>query len=46
VSDYTAFFMIEEQGDPGKIVEYGDTNTIFTKPRDERTERYITGRFG
>jgi phosphate transport system ATP-binding protein len=46
LSDYTAFFMIEEQGDPGKIVEYDDTNTIFTNPRDERTERYITGRFG
>ncbi|MDI6830256.1 MAG: phosphate ABC transporter ATP-binding protein PstB [Actinomycetota bacterium] len=46
VSDYTAFFMIEEQGDPGRIVEYDTTNVIFTKPRDERTERYITGRFG
>jgi len=46
VSDYTAFFMIEEQGDPGRIVEYDTTNTIFTNPRDERTERYITGRFG
>ena len=46
VSDYTAFFMIEEQGDPGRIVEYGTTNAIFTNPRDERTERYITGRFG
>ncbi|MEW6553909.1 MAG: phosphate ABC transporter ATP-binding protein PstB [Actinomycetota bacterium] len=46
LSDFTAFFMIEEQGDPGKIVECGDTNTIFTKPGDERTERYITGRFG
>jgi phosphate transport system ATP-binding protein len=46
LSDFTAFFMIEEQVDPGKIVEYSDTNTIFTKPEDERTERYITGRFG
>ncbi len=46
VSDYTAFFMIEEQGDPGRIVEYDTTNTIFTNPKDERTERYITGRFG
>ncbi|MDY6796535.1 MAG: phosphate ABC transporter ATP-binding protein PstB [Actinomycetota bacterium] len=46
LSDYTAFFMIEEQGDPGKIVEFGPTNTIFTNPDDERTERYITGRFG
>ncbi len=46
VSDYTAFFMIEEQGDPGRIVEYDTTNAIFTNPKDERTERYITGRFG
>jgi phosphate transport system ATP-binding protein len=46
VSDFTAFMLVEEQGQPGKLVEYGDTNTIFTNPEDERTERYITGRFG
>lgn len=46
VSDYTAFMLIQEQGEPGRLIEYGDTNTIFTKPSDERTERYITGRFG
>lgn len=46
VSDYTAFLMIEEQGDPGKVVEYGVTDQMFTNPDDERTERYITGRFG
>ena len=46
LSDYTAFFMIEEQGDPGRIVEFGETDAIFTKPEDKRTERYITGRFG
>ena len=46
VSDYTAFFMIENQGDPGKIIEFGETSKIFTNPDDERTERYITGRFG
>ncbi len=46
LSDYTAFFMIENQGEPGKIVEFGPTNVIFTTPEDERTERYITGRFG
>jgi len=46
LSDYTAFFMIEEQGDPGKIVEFGETDAVFTRPEDERTERYITGRFG
>ncbi len=46
VSDYTAFMLVEEQGQPGRIVEFGDTNTMFTNPSDERTERYITGRFG
>jgi phosphate transport system ATP-binding protein len=40
VSDQTAFFL---QGD---LVESGPTNTIFTKPRDSRTEDYITGKFG
>ncbi len=45
-SDYTAFLTIEEQGDPGKLVEHGETEAIFTRPVDERTESYITGRFG
>ncbi len=45
-SDYTAFLMIEDQGEPGRLVECGATESIFTNPRDERTERYITGRFG
>jgi phosphate transport system ATP-binding protein len=45
-SDFTAFLMIEDQGEPGKLVEYGTTESIFTNPDDERTERYITGRFG
>jgi len=40
VSDQTAFFL---QGD---LVEAGPTNTIFTKPKDSRTEDYITGKFG
>ena len=40
VSDYTAFFYI------GELVEFGETATMFTKPSDERTEAYITGRFG
>ncbi len=40
VSDQTAFFL---QGD---LVEHGATNTIFTKPKDSRTEDYITGKFG
>jgi phosphate transport system ATP-binding protein len=46
VSDFTAFMLVQEQGEPGRLIEYGDTNTIFTNPDDERTERYITGRFG
>ncbi len=40
VSQHTAFFHL------GEIVEYGDTATIFTSPKDERTQGYITGRFG
>jgi phosphate transport system ATP-binding protein len=40
ISDRTAFF------DRGTLVEYGVTNQIFTAPRHERTEAYITGRFG
>jgi phosphate transport system ATP-binding protein len=40
ISQKTAFFHL------GNLVEYGDTNTIFTNPRDERTENYITGRTG
>jgi phosphate transport system ATP-binding protein len=46
VSDSTAFFTLEVSGDPGRLVEVGPTSTIFTKPGDERTEAYITGRFG
>jgi phosphate transport system ATP-binding protein len=40
VSDYTAFFYV------GELIEYSDTNTMFTNPREKRTEDYITGRFG
>ena len=40
VSDFTAFFYL------GKLVEVGRTNDIFTNPREEKTEAYITGRFG
>ncbi|WP_299027758.1 phosphate ABC transporter ATP-binding protein PstB [uncultured Thermanaerothrix sp.] len=45
VSDYTAFFTVDEDR-AGVMVEYGPTNQIFTRPRDRRTEDYITGRFG
>ena len=40
VSDETAFLLL------GELVEFGDTKTIFTNPRNARTEDYITGRFG
>ncbi|MHB0927324.1 MAG: phosphate ABC transporter ATP-binding protein PstB [Candidatus Nanopelagicales bacterium] len=45
VSDYTAFFLAE-LGEPGRMVEYGETKQIFSNPRDNRTERYVTGQFG
>ncbi len=44
-SDNTAFFMIDSDR-AGVLAEYGNTNQIFTNPRDKRTEEYITGRFG
>ena len=40
VSDKTAFFLL------GELVEFGDTEKIFSTPTDKRTEEYITGRFG
>ncbi|MGH7480696.1 MAG: phosphate ABC transporter ATP-binding protein PstB [Longimicrobiales bacterium] len=40
VSDYTAFLYM------GELIEYGETDAMFTNPREERTESYITGRFG
>lgn len=40
VSDYTAFMHM------GEVVEFSDTNTIFTNPAQKRTEDYITGRYG
>jgi phosphate transport system ATP-binding protein len=46
VSDTTAFFTIAGAGQPGRLVEVGPTGKIFTKPDEERTEAYITGRFG
>jgi len=46
VSETTAFFNVEGPGEPGRLVEVGPTDKIFTRPEDERTEAYITGRFG
>lgn len=45
VSHYTAFLMVEEAR-VGFMVEFGESRQIFTNPEDERTEAYITGRFG
>jgi phosphate transport system ATP-binding protein len=49
VSDRTAFFTVEVSDEghrTGRIVEFDRTETIFTNPSDERTEDYVTGRFG
>jgi len=40
VSDFTAFFLM------GELIEFGETTKIFERPKDKRTEDYITGRFG
>ena len=40
VSDYTGFMFL------GELVEFGPTEALFTRPRDRRTEDYVTGRFG
>lgn len=45
VSDFTAFFYTDETR-TGQLVEFDETRTLFTNPRDRRTEDYITGRFG
>ena len=40
ISDYTAFFLL------GEVIEFSETEKMFSKPQDKRTEDYITGRFG
>jgi len=45
VSDYTAMMMLGEEK-AGVLIEYDETNTIFTRPSDPRTEDYVTGRYG
>lgn len=45
VSDYTAFFTMDDDR-AGFLMEYGETNQIFTNPKEQTTEDYITGRFG
>ncbi len=46
VSDFTAFFSLDEDDRAGTLIEYGETNKIFTNPEFDLTEDYITGRFG
>jgi phosphate transport system ATP-binding protein len=47
VSDITAMMMLAKDGSrTGTVIEVDDTNTVFTRPRDKRTEDYVTGRFG
>ncbi len=47
VSDKTAMMMLTEDGKrSGTVIEFDDTQTIFTRPSDKRTEDYVTGRFG
>jgi phosphate transport system ATP-binding protein len=45
-SDITAFFNLEETGKPGRLVEIGPTEKIFTSPSRQATEDYVSGRFG
>ena len=46
VSERTAFFNLSAVGQPGHLIEMGDTQTIFSNPTEQRTEDYISGRFG
>jgi phosphate transport system ATP-binding protein len=46
VSDRTAFFNLSAVGEPGRLVEIGDTDKIFSNPEEKATEDYISGRFG
>lgn len=46
VSDRTAFFNIAGTGAPGKLIEVDQTATMFSSPREQATEDYISGRFG
>ena len=46
-SDYTAMMMLSKEGErSGTVIEFDETNVIFTRPTDQRTEDYVTGRFG
>jgi phosphate transport system ATP-binding protein len=46
-SDYTAMMMLSKEGErSGTVIEYDETNSIFTRPKNKQTEDYVTGRFG
>ncbi len=46
VSDNTAFLTITNEGEPGRLIEVGPTEEIFSNPKDAQTEAYVSGRFG
>ena len=46
VSDLTAMMMLTDDRKSGTVIEVGETDGIFTRPKDKRTEDYVTGRFG
>ena len=46
VSQNCALFLIDKEGDPGRVVEFGPTEQVFGDPRDPRTADYVHGRFG
>jgi len=46
VSDFTAFMLMNPEGRFGELIEFASTADLFNRPQDDRTEAYITGRFG
>ena len=46
VSDRTGFFNIAGTGKPGRLIEFDDTEKIFSNPSNKATEDYVSGRFG
>jgi phosphate transport system ATP-binding protein len=46
VSDFTAMMMLRDDRHAGTVIEMGQTHGLFTRPKDKRTEDYVTGRFG
>jgi phosphate transport system ATP-binding protein len=46
VSDFTAFMLMNTEGRYGQLIEFAPTADLFNQPQDQRTEAYITGRFG